>query len=116
MAYTEIRNINGREYYYRVLSIRKGKKISKKRIYLGYGLSKMEFSKREREADEQLTPLKMKKTRKDIETIKTKIIGVLKKNHVVRAGIFGSYAKGDAEKNSDIDIAVKIANKGISLI
>jgi hypothetical protein len=43
MAYTEIRNINSKKYYYRVISIRKGKKISKKRIYLGYDLSNSEL-------------------------------------------------------------------------
>jgi hypothetical protein len=35
MAYTEIQKRNGEKYYYRVLSVRLGKKVSKKRIYLG---------------------------------------------------------------------------------
>ena len=49
-----------------------------------------------------------------IEKIKSKIIRILKKNNVVRAGIFGSYARGEEKKNSDIDILVEI-NKKISL-
>lgn len=44
---------------------------------------------------------------KNIEKIKKKIIGILKKNKVVRAGIFGSYATGEQKKNSDIDILIE---------
>jgi len=43
-------------------------------------------------------------------TIK-KIIDVLKRNGIVKAGIFGSYARGDAKKNSDIDILIEVKNK-----
>ena len=53
---------------------------------------------------------------KDIEKIKKKIIPLLKKNKVVRAGIFGSYARGEQKKNSDIDILVEINDKKMSLL
>ena len=43
----------------------------------------------------------------NFEEMKKKIIKILKKNKVVRAGIFGSYARGEQKKNSDIDILVK---------
>jgi predicted nucleotidyltransferase len=43
---------------------------------------------------------------KDIERIKMKALPILKKHGVVKAGIFGSYARGDNKKNSDIDILV----------
>src|SRR3989339_762916 len=46
--------------------------------------------------------------------IKKKIMPILKKNKVVRAGIFGSYARGEQKKNSDVDILVEI-KKRISL-
>ena len=36
-----------------------------------------------------------------------KIVKILKKHGVVRAGIFGSYARGEQKKNSDIDILIK---------
>ncbi len=36
-----------------------------------------------------------------------KIVSILKKNGVDRAGIFGSYAKGTAGKKSDIDLLIK---------
>ena len=39
MTYTEIKMANGRKYFYRVRSIRKGKKFIKKRIYIGKDLS-----------------------------------------------------------------------------
>ncbi len=55
MVYTEIKEKNGKKYYYRVRSIRKGKKIDKKRIYLGVDLSSKELSKKEKEADKELS-------------------------------------------------------------
>lgn len=39
---------------------------------------------------------------------------VLKKHGVLRAGIFGSYARGEQKKGSDIDILVK-TRKTVSL-
>ena len=115
MAYTEIRTINGRKYYYRVISVRKGKKVSKKRVYLGNELSNLELSKREEKADKRLLAKKLKPD-KEIEKIKLKIRGILKRNKVKRAGIFGSYSKGEQKKNSDIDIAVEIHDKNMSLL
>jgi len=44
----------------------------------------------------------------EIEKIKKKIIPVLKEYNVTKAGIFGSYAKGEQKKNSDVDILIKI--------
>ncbi len=44
----------------------------------------------------------------DFEEMKKKIVKILKKNKVVRAGIFGSYARGEQRKNSDIDILVEL--------
>jgi len=55
MAYIEIKEKNGKKYYYKVKSIRKGKKIDKKRIYLGVDLSSKELSKKEKEADKELS-------------------------------------------------------------
>jgi len=40
MAYTELKQKNEKKYYYRVRSIREGKKFKKERIYLGKNLSK----------------------------------------------------------------------------
>ena len=48
---------------------------------------------------------------KEIEKIKKKIVPILKKNKVVRAGIFGSYARGENKKNSDVDILIKPTEK-----
>jgi len=53
---------------------------------------------------------------KDFEEMKKKIVRILKKNKVVRAGIFGSYARGEQKKNSDIDILVEINDKKMSLL
>jgi len=40
---------------------------------------------------------------KEIQQLKTKIVPILKKYGVLRAGVFGSYARGEATKKSDID-------------
>ena len=48
---------------------------------------------------------------KDIAKLKPKIVRILKKNDVVKAGIFGSYARGEAKKNSDIDILIKFKGR-----
>ena len=54
---------------------------------------------------------------KDIEKIKSKIVKILKKHGIVRAGIFGSYASGENKKNSDIDILIEVdKNRKFSLL
>ncbi len=106
MTYTEIKNRNGKKYYYRVKSVRKGKKVSKKREYLGVNLPKKELNKKEKEADKKLVKIKNKDNKK-LEKIKEKIREILKKNNIERAGIFGSYVKGNQTKDSDIDILIK---------
>jgi Fic family protein len=52
MTYTEVQERNGKRYYYRVMSIRKGDKISKKRKYLGVDLDLKKLKQLEKEADE----------------------------------------------------------------
>jgi len=47
----------------------------------------------------------------ELKEIKSKIRKVLKKHGVVRAGIFGSYARGEQKKNSDIDILIEAKGK-----
>lgn len=109
MTYTEIKEKNGKKYYYRVKSIRKGDKIEKKRIYLGINLPNNSLIAKGIEADKKLNL--NKELRKDylIRKIKPKIIGILRKNNIKRAGIFGSYIRGEAKKSSDIDILIKPA-------
>jgi len=104
MTYDEIKEVNGKRYFYRVKSIRNGKKFKKERIYLGVNLTKKELNNKKKEADIKLMKDKIDKT---LIKIKPKIIQVLKKNNVKKAGIFGSYAKGEQRKNSDIDILIE---------
>jgi len=47
----------------------------------------------------------------NIEEIKKKILPILKKYGVTRAGIFGSVARGEEKKDSDIDILVEIESR-----
>ena len=106
MTYTEIKTRNNKKYYYRVLSVRKGRKISKKRKYLGVNLPEKELKEKENQADKRLK-VKNKKKEEILNKLKPKIIEILKKNHIEKAGIFGSYARGDFKKNSDVDILVE---------
>ena len=107
MVYTEIKIRNGRRYYYRVMSIRRGSNVSKKREYLGVNLLKNELLSKEKKADEKFNLIIMDRRREVINRIKPQIIKILKKNKIKRAGIFGSYARGEARRNSDVDILVQ---------
>ena len=106
MVFTEIKNRNEKKYYYRVLSVRKQGKVTKKRQYLGANLPKKELREKEIEADKKLG-IGDKKETNALSKIKPKIVSILKKNNVKRAGIFGSYAEGKQKKNSDIDILIE---------
>ncbi len=69
MVYTEIKEINGKKYYYRVLSLRKGNKISKKRIYLGASLKGKELKESELKADKKILSLNYLLTEEEIKTL-----------------------------------------------
>jgi uncharacterized protein len=56
----------------------------------------------------------VKKDSKELEKLKPKIIKILKKNGIKKAGIFGSYARGENKKGSDIDLLV-FPPKGMGL-
>ncbi len=51
----------------------------------------------------------------DIEEVKRKILPILKKYEVTKAGIFGSVVRGEETRESDIDILVEI-NTRMSLL
>lgn len=50
----------------------------------------------------------------DLEALKKIAIPILKANGVKKAAVFGSFARGDANENSDVDILVKYS-EGTSL-
>ena len=104
MTYTEVKERNGKKYYYRVRSIRTGKKFRKVRIYLGLNLSDKSLSEKEIQADKILLK---DRVNRGLEEIRPQIIRILKKNRIKRAGIFGSFARGEQKKNSDIDILIQ---------
>lgn len=45
----------------------------------------------------------------EVNAIKVKAEPVLKAAHVRRAAVFGSFARGEDRKNSDVDILVELA-------
>jgi hypothetical protein len=52
---------------------------------------------------------------KEIKKIKSEIVPILKKHQVKKASVFGSCARGENSKNSDIDILVEL-KKGKTMI
>ena len=52
---------------------------------------------------------------KELEEIKRKVIPILIKHNVKRAGLFGSYVRGEQKNKSDVDILVEV-NKEVDLI
>ena len=52
----------------------------------------------------------------EIKIPKEKIVKILKENGVRKAGVFGSYARGEAKKNSDIDILIEFGDEKASLL
>jgi Fic family protein len=73
MVYTEIKEKDGRKYYYRVISQRKGKKVNKKRVYLGADLDKKNLLEKEAQADKELmllSTLLTDKEKEELEKIK----------------------------------------------
>ena len=43
--------------------------------------------------------------------MKKKILSILNKRDIARAGIFGSVVRGEASENSDIDIVIEFSGK-----
>lgn len=48
---------------------------------------------------------------KKLSLIKKITLPILKKNDVVEAGIFGSYARGENSNNSDIDMIIRFKGR-----
>jgi len=83
MVYTEIKERNGKKYYYRVRSVRMGSEVKKERIYLGVNLKKDELSRKEKEADKELKLLSSLLTEqeiKELENIKKQYLKEPKEN------------------------------------
>ena len=51
-----------------------------------------------------------------IQEIKNKIKPILKRHDVKKASIFGSYARGEEKKRSDVDILIEYRNDDKSLL
>ena len=45
--------------------------------------------------------------------MKEQISNILKKRNVIHASVFGSFARGDADENSDLDILVEPSEKNL---
>jgi predicted nucleotidyltransferase len=48
------------------------------------------------------------KNKKELEKLKPKIVKILKEKGIKKAGIFGSFARGEQKENSDIDILIEL--------
>jgi len=58
----------------------------------------------------------MPKGNDELNKLRPKIVRILKARGITKAGIFGSYARGEHRKRSDIDILVEIRDKKMSLL
>lgn len=47
------------------------------------------------------------------QEMKDKIISILQQHKVKKASLFGSYARGEADENSDIDILVELSRNSL---
>jgi len=56
------------------------------------------------------------KNNKKIDEIKQKILPILKEHKVTKAGIYGSYARGEENKKSDVDILVQIDDDNMGFL
>ena len=55
-------------------------------------------------------------TRQNINKLKKIIVPILKRNQVIRAGIFGSFARGEETKKSDLDLLIRVKKRKFSLL
>ena len=46
-----------------------------------------------------------------LQRLKQQIVPVLRKHDVIRAGIFGSYARGEQKKKSDVDLLIRFNSR-----
>jgi len=51
-----------------------------------------------------------------VEEIRERLRPVMKKNDVKRAVLFGSYSKGEATENSDIDLMINSHHRGLDFV
>lgn len=69
MVYTEIKELKGRKYYYRVKSVKKEGKTQKQRIYLGVDLEKSNLKELENKADKTLVSLNYILSEEELEIL-----------------------------------------------
>lgn len=71
MVYTEIKERGSKRYYYRVKSVKRGKKTDKERVYLGINLPKEKLKKKEKKADKKLNIFSEILTDKDLKFLES---------------------------------------------
>jgi len=55
-------------------------------------------------------------TDNELKKLKNKTLPIFRRYGVSNAGVFGSYARGEMNKESDIDFSVEIKNDDLSLL
>ena len=54
--------------------------------------------------------------KKELNKMKPRIIRVLKRYGIRKAGVFGSYVRGEQKKNSDVDILIEFNDSLLTLV
>ncbi len=97
--------VKGKVYFRLVHNLREGQKIIHRSKYLGSVLpSKVKLEELEKDFLQELHRPEAKN--RELKRLRTMIIAQIKKEGIVRAGIFGSYARGEQTPKSDIDLLV----------
>jgi len=108
MVHVEPITVKGEKYFRLVHNVRKGDKITHTTKYIGKELPSSE--KMEELKISFLQEINRKKIGKDtpeLQRIKTIVLPLLQKEKIIKAGVFGSYARGEQTKRSDIDILIQ---------
>ncbi|MBI2558460.1 nucleotidyltransferase family protein [Candidatus Woesearchaeota archaeon] len=48
-----------------------------------------------------------KRAKAQLQKLQRQIVPSLRRNDVIKAGLFGSFVRGEAKRNSDVDILIK---------
>lgn len=108
MVHVEKIIVKGKAYFKLVQNIRKGREVVHISKYLGNKFpTKEQLLELEKEFLQELHRREITKEDKALQKIKSAIINKLKREGITKAGIFGSYARGEQTPQSDVDILIE---------
>ncbi len=106
MVHVERINVQGKLYFRLVYNYRKNQKVTHFSKYIG---KELPDKKRLQELKEDFLRELKRREIKDtaLKRMKRIIVNKIRKEGIVKAGIFGSYARGEQTPHSDVDILLR---------